>query len=71
MVVVRREGPAHSGHISMYEEWWVERVGREESPNTSLGFSRGPTRQATLKKSLFPIQRVAIIVASWEAAKSV
>ena len=26
--------------------------------------------EAILKKSLFPVHRVAIIVASWEAAKS-
>ena len=28
-----------------------------------------PLRRATLKKSLFPVQRVAIIMAIWEAAK--
>ena len=30
-----------------------------------------PIRQATLKKKLFPVQRVAKIVASWAAAKSI
>ena len=32
--------------------------------------NKGPKLRPTLKKSLFPVQRVAIIVASREAAKS-
>ena len=61
-VTERKEDLSRPGNESVWR--------RKKMVKISCFLGRGLATQATLKKSLFPVQRVAIIVASREAAKS-